>query len=95
MHRNYYIMTGWLLTAAIIGIAPASAADGGSKTAPLSALTPAGETLRAKYAEALATLQAEVAQALPKIDERKKSALQEAQQAEQAAKATPDARGIP
>lgn len=64
------------------------AAGGAPKSAaPPEKLTEAGETLRAGYAEMLASLRKEIAQALPKIDEKKQVAVRTARAELKAAEA--------
>ena len=57
------------------------------KTEPETPLTEAGNKLLARYSDLLQASQAEVAKALPKLDEQKKAALQKARDALKAAEA--------
>jgi hypothetical protein len=68
-----------------MGVAGVSAAGKGQKAEPQTPLTAAGEKLLAHYSDMLKTLQAEIANALPKIDEQKKAAFLKAYQGEAAA----------
>jgi len=81
-----------LLATIVIGLTNAVAADKGRKDATPEALTPAGEQLQAQYAGMLTALQAEISKALPQLDEHKKTALEQAQKAEQAAEANRKAK---
>jgi hypothetical protein len=58
-----------------------------TKAEPAIPLTKAGEELLAKYSAMLTALQAEIAKAVPVVDERKKAALQEAREAVKKARA--------
>ncbi len=72
------------LLVAALGVMPVSAAS--QKTAvPEIALTAEGQRLETQYSEQLKALQVEIAAALPKIDEQKKTALQQARDAAKAA----------
>jgi hypothetical protein len=84
MNKHHPQRIAWLLAASALGLSPAMAAK--KPQAPPSApLNESGSKLEAKYAAALKTLQAEIAQALPKIDEPQQAALLKAYQAEAAA----------
>ena len=60
----------------VVGVTPANAI-----AAPGTLLTAAGEKLLTQYAEQLKALQAEVAKAVPKINEQQKAGLQKAREA--------------
>jgi hypothetical protein len=76
---------GFVLVA--MAIALASAAAAGKKAAPQAPLTAAGEELLARYSATLTALQADIAKAVPKVDEQKKAAFLKAYQNEAAATA--------
>jgi len=73
-----------LLTAMALGFSCASAATRAETEAPL---TQAGEKLLTRYAAMLTALRAEIAKALPVVDEQRKSAYLKAREAERAAQA--------
>ena len=79
---NVKKVTGIVCSLAVLaaGLARASAA-------PATPLTPSGEKLAAHYTEMLTALQAEIAKAVPAIDEQKKSAFLKARETEKAAEA--------
>jgi hypothetical protein len=74
-----------LLAVTMLGVADISAAK--PKAAEDVPLSDAGNRLLARYTEMLKALQAEIGNALPKIDESKKAALQKAREAIKAAEA--------
>jgi len=76
---------------AAMGIACSNVSAANAKAAPGTPLTDAGNKLLAKYAELLKASQAEVAKALPKIDEQQKAGLQKAQEAVKKAEAEANA----
>ena len=78
---------GCLLAATMIGLSQGSAAGKGQKPELATKLTVAGEKLQRRYADMLAALQAEISQALPAVDEQKKTAYLKAREAEKAAEA--------
>ena len=84
-------LVGWLGIAATCGV-------GSAATTPKPeavALTESGEKLRAQYAATLAALQAEITQAVPGVDEPKKSAFLQAREATKKAKAEANATQQP
>jgi hypothetical protein len=83
MNWKKAIVAGCLLAVTATGVFVASAAGAVQET-PLSA---AGEKLAARYAEMLTALRAEIAQAVPAVDEQKKAAFQAAREAVKKAKA--------
>ena len=70
--------------AAVIGTSSVWAARSKRAATP-APLTAAGQKLEARYAEQLKTLKAEIAKAVPTLDEQKKSAYSKAREAEKAA----------
>lgn len=70
-----------------LGTGSLSAKPKEKQTAPVTPLTAAGQKLEAKYAATLKGLVAEITKALPTVDERKKSAVDQARQAVEKAKA--------
>ena len=84
MNGKRAVRAGCLLAALALGLSHASAA---TKAGPATPLTKAGEELLAKYSAMLTALQAEIAKAVPVVDEQKKSAYLKAREAEKAAEA--------
>jgi len=82
-------MKRWIAVACLMGAAFAVAADvsAAGNAGPETPLTADGEKLLAKYSEMLAALQAEIAKAVPAVDEQKKAAYLKAREAEKAAEA--------
>lgn len=70
-----------LSLAAMFGVFGALHLHGAEKSAPEAALTEAGQKLSVRYAELLQQLKAQIAKAMPTVDEQKKSALQKARDA--------------
>ena len=85
MIRQTLSGVGCMLAAMLIGLSHASAA--GKAAAPEVPLTESGQKLLARYSDRLTALQAEVAKALPSIDEQQKAAFLNAYQDEAAATA--------
>ena len=79
---------GCLLAAIALGSSLTSAA---TKAEPGTPLTKTGEELLARYSAMLTALQAEIAKAVPVVDEQKKSAYLKAREAEKAAEAVVNA----
>ena len=86
MKRKSLLNLTSVLALAALGALEIRAAN--AKPAVEAALTDAGRQLVAKYSEQLKALQAEVARNLPKIDEQKKVALQQAREALKKAETT-------
>ncbi|MBM4032262.1 MAG: hypothetical protein FJ291_10795 [Planctomycetes bacterium] len=84
MNGKRAVRAGCLLAALALGFSHASAA---TKAGPAAPLTKAGEELLAKHSAMLTALQAEIAKAVPVVDEQKKSAYLKAREAEKAAEA--------
>lgn len=84
MNRKNSIVILCLLAAVFMSISDASGARKVKQEIPL---TSAAEQICKQYSDMLTALQAEIAKALPKIDEQKKSAYLKALQAEKAAEA--------
>ena len=70
-----------------IWVASTLASPAAPKAAPAPALSPSGQQLEATYAERMKALQAEIAKALPAVDEAGKSSLESARAAVKKAKA--------
>jgi len=81
MKRSKMTGIGVVLVAAAIGTSNVWAA----KPAPAEPLSEAGQKLEAQYAAQLAELKAELAKAVPTVDEQRKAAYLEARKAEKAA----------
>jgi hypothetical protein len=86
MNRRTLFGVVCVLAVTLTGVANVSAAKG-KKAEPETPLTAAGEKLQARYSEMLTALQAEIAKALPAVDEQKKSAYLKTREAELAAAA--------
>ena len=86
------ICVGFLLAALALGLSHASAA---TRAGPATPLTKAGEELFAKYSAMLTALQAEIAKAVPAVNERKKAAFQAAREAVKKARADVNAAQQP
>lgn len=84
-----------LLAAMAPGLASTSAADKTQNTNSPTALTAAGEKLQARYAAMLTQLQAEIARALPDVDDQKKTALSKTREALKRAEVAADAAQQP
>jgi len=82
MNAKRTLRVGCLLATIVLGLSHASAA---TKAEPATPLTAVGEKLLARYTDMLTALQAEVAKALPSVDEQKKADFLKAYQAEAAA----------
>ncbi len=78
------IRAGCLLALVALALTHASAAR---KAEPATPLTKTGEELLARYSAMLTALRAEIAKAVPVVDEQKKSAFLKAREAEKAAEA--------
>ena len=76
-----------LLAVTLMGVANVSAAKKKRNAEPETPLTAAGEELAAQYSEMLGALQAEIAKALPEINEQKKAAFLKVYQEEAGATA--------
>ncbi len=83
--RGLFPVALCLLLALVIGSDSATAAGKKKAAPPVPPLTEAGNRLNAQYAAMLATLRAEIIQALPGVSEAKKAALQKAREATKAA----------
>ncbi|MDA0841291.1 MAG: hypothetical protein O2857_26285, partial [Planctomycetota bacterium] len=77
MNRKAMISMLCLLMTLVVGVGPATAA-GKKSEIPLTA---EGEKLLAQYSKMLASLKAEIAAALPSVDEKKKAAFVDAHRA--------------
>jgi hypothetical protein len=84
MQPNQALALSFLLAMMPAGVATVSAASTQAVETPLN---PEGQRLEAKYASQLKALRAEIQRALPKIDERRRSALMKAGEAIKTAEA--------
>ncbi|MSR55573.1 MAG: hypothetical protein EXS09_20165 [Gemmataceae bacterium] len=91
MNKNIILGICCLLATVAVSFSPATVIGQNKKTGPLSPLTASGDKLLAKYSGMLGELQEEVVKALPKADEQKRAAFQQARDAVKVAEAAANA----
>ncbi len=88
-------LNAWAVVLAALAVGLPAAAGAAKSAAPDTQLTEAGKRIEAAYAATLASLQAELAKALPAVSEQKQAALQQAQGAVKKAEAEAEAERKP